>query len=84
MLFRIGMTITNVDSSEIVREVGSDSFTPAVQHYLSALEHCKGEVRWGNAREARIVFQSMGHTTESTTIRFGVGGELMVVQKSYM
>jgi hypothetical protein len=79
MLFIVNVTILNVDGSDVVREVGSDDFTPAVEHYLSAIEHCKGEVRWGDAKEARVTFVSMGRVTERTKIRFAIGGELEII-----
>lgn len=79
MLFTVSMNTLSVDGTDTPREVGSDSFTEAIQHYLSAIEHGKGEVRWGaTAREVRITFLSMGRITERTIIRFALGGELEV------
>lgn len=84
MRFIVSMSILNVDESTINREVQSDNFTDAVEHYMSAVEHGKGEVRWGaDAREVRITFVAKGRTTEITKVRFSLGGELEVVATQF-
>ncbi len=71
MQFSIEVGAHAVDENEsLIKDYVTGDFSEAIGHYLSAVQHFKGEIMWGTKYHMAFVkFQVNGKTTEVTSLK---------------